>query len=153
MTDVLTTEQRYRCMSRIRGKDTGPEMRVRRIVHGMGFRYRLHSARLPGRPDIVFSRLRKLIFVHGCFWHMHRCHLGRVHPSTNADFWKAKREANRKRDARNRQVLRRAGWDVLIVWECELRSSVKLAQKLSAFISKPFAREYEHPSAACRISV
>lgn len=135
MTDVLTAEQRHRCMSRIRGKDTAPEKCVRRMIHGMGFRYRLHAAGLPGKPDLVLPRLRKVVFVHGCFWHMHRCRLGRVRPATNAGFWKAKREGNRQRDTRTRRALRRAGWQVLTVWECELRDVDRLARKLRAFLA------------------
>ena len=147
MTDVLTAEQRHRCMSRIRGKDTAPEMCVRRMIHGMGFRYRLHAAGLPGKPDLALPRLRKVVFVHGCFWHMHRCRLGRVRPATNAGFWKAKREGNRQRDTRTRQALRRAGWQVLTVWECELRDMDRLAQKLSAFLasSPPVGTQAELP--------
>ncbi len=141
MTDVLTVEQRHRCMSRIRGKDTGPEMCVRHLVHRMGYRYRLHVAGLPGKPDIVLARLRKVIFVHGCFWHMHRCRMGRVRPSTNADFWKAKREGNRKRDARKRQALKRAGWGVLTIWECDLRAPDRVAKKLRTFLDASILRE------------
>lgn len=134
MTDVLTPEQRHRCMSRIRGKGTSPEMCVRRIIHRMGFRYRLHPAELPGKPDLVLSRLRKVVFVHGCFWHMHRCRFGRVKPDTNADFWRKKREGNRQRDARVRRALRKTGWSVLTVWECELRDSSRLHGKLKKFL-------------------
>lgn len=135
MTDVLTAEQRHRCMARIRGKDTDPECNVRSILHRMGFRYRLHVSGLPGKPDIVLPRLRKVVFVHGCFWHMHRCHFGSVKPATNADFWKTKREGNRQRDAKVRRALRKAGWDVLAVWECELRDSDKLRKKMQTFLT------------------
>jgi len=136
MTDVLTAEQRQRCMSRIRGKDTGPEKFVRQMIHRMGFRYRLHSADLPGKPDLVLPRLRKVIFVHGCFWHMHRCRFGRVQPATNADFWKKKRESNRQRDAAVRWALRKEGWRVLTVWECEIRNIEKLQRKVWAFLKE-----------------
>ena len=122
MVDVLTPEQRQRCMSAIKGKDTRPEMVVRRMVHTMGFRYSLHKKQLPGRPDLVFTRLGKIIFVHGCFWHMHNCRYGRVTPKTNADFWKNKREGNRKRDTRIRRQLRTDDWEILVVWECQTRS-------------------------------
>ncbi|MFH1024939.1 MAG: DNA mismatch endonuclease Vsr [Planctomycetota bacterium] len=135
MTDVLTTEQRRRCMARIRRKDTDPERHVRSMIHRMGFRYRLNVTSLPGKPDIVLPRLRKVVLVHGCFWHMHRCKYGRVKPATNAGFWKAKREENRRRDARVRRALRIAGWDVLIVWECELRDGDKLRKRIHAFLS------------------
>jgi len=122
-------------MSRIRGKDTAPEKYVRRMIHGMGFRYRLHAAGLPGKPDLVLPRLRKVVFVHGCFWHMHRCRFGRVKPVTNADFWKRKREGNRRRDATVRRALRKEGWRVLTVWECEMRNVGILQRKLRMFLT------------------
>ncbi len=136
MTDVLTAEQRHRCMSRIRGKDTAPEKCVRRMIHGMGYRYRLHVAGLPGKPDLVLSRLRKVVFIHGCFWHMHRCRFGCVKPETNANFWRNKREGNRQRDAKVRRALRKTGWSVLTVWECELRDENKLQEKLRTFLTE-----------------
>lgn len=122
-------------MSRIRGKDTEPEKCVRQMIYGMGVRYRLHVANLPGRPDIVLRRSRKVIFVHGCFWHMHRCRFGNVKPVTNADFWMKKRERNRRRDAAVRRVLRDEGWRVLTVWECEMRNAEKLKRKLKLFLA------------------
>lgn len=108
-------------MSQIKGKDTKPEMLVRRMVHAMGFRYSLHKKQLPGKPDLVFTKLRKIIFVHGCFWHMHNCRYGRVVPKTNADFWKNKRDGNRARDKRVRKDLQDQGWAILVVWECQTR--------------------------------
>ncbi|MBN2302472.1 MAG: DNA mismatch endonuclease Vsr [Lentisphaerae bacterium] len=136
MSDVLTAEQRHRCMTRIRGKDTDPERQVRSMIHTMGFRYRLHVSGLPGKPDIVLPRLRKVVLVHGCFWHMHRCKFGRVQPATNANFWKVKREGNRRRDATVLRALQNAGWDVLTVWECELRDSDLLSDKIKRFLAK-----------------
>lgn len=136
MSDVLTAEQRHRCMAQIRGKDTDPERRVRSMIHRMGFRYRLHNSDIPGKPDIVLPRLRKIVFVHGCFWHMHRCRFGRVKPETNADFWRNKREGNRQRDAKVRRALRKTGWSVLTVWECELRDDNKLQKKLRTFLTE-----------------
>lgn len=136
MTDVLTAEQRQRCMSRIRCKDTEPEKSVRRMIHRMGYRYRLHVAGLPGKPDLVFTRLRKIVFVHGCFWHMHRCCLGRVKPVTNADFWKKKREGNRQRDAKVHRALRKEGWRVLTIWECEMGNVGKLQRKMRIFLEE-----------------
>lgn len=136
MSDVLTTEQRQRCMAQIRGKDTAPERRVRSMIHRMGFRYRLHGPDLPGKPDIILPRLRKIIFVHGCFWHIHRCRFGLVKPVTNADFWKNKREGNRQRDEKVRRALRKTGWSVLTVWECELQDDNKLQKKLRTFLTK-----------------
>jgi DNA mismatch endonuclease, patch repair protein len=103
--DVLTPEQRRRCMSRIRGKNTTPEKLVRKLIFGMGYRYRLHDKRLPGKPDLTFISRRKVIFVHGCFWHMHDCRYGRVYPKTNEEFWKEKRCRNVERDCENQKSL------------------------------------------------
>lgn len=116
--DNLTPAQRSLTMSRIRAKDTKPELIVRNLVHCLGFRFRLHRRDLPGCPDLVLPRHRKPIFVHGCFWHMHRCCFGKVIPRSNADYWQAKREGNRQRDRKNRVALRRLRWDVFVVWEC-----------------------------------
>ena len=121
MTDVHTPEQRSYNMSRIRGRDTKPELIVRSLVHQMGFRFRLHRKDLSGKPDLVLPRHRKVIFVHGCFWHSHRCRYGRVTPRTNAGFWQNKRLGTVARDRRNRHDLRRDGWQVLTVWECWTR--------------------------------
>lgn len=134
MTDVLTPEQRKYNMSRIRYKDTRPEMIVRSIVHRTGFRYKLHNSSLPGKPDLVLTRHKKIIFVHGCFWHMHKCKYGRVKPRTNAEFWENKRLGNVKRDRKNIQELKKDGWQVLIVWECWTKNLPLLAKKLSAFL-------------------
>jgi len=134
MTDVLTPEQRHRNMSRIRGRNTKPELVVRSIVHRMGFRYRLHHPLLPGKPDMVFPRLSKIILVHGCFWHMHRCGYGRVAPKTNATFWKAKRESNVKRDRRNVCQLRKNGWNILVVWECMTKDTIALEGRIRQFL-------------------
>lgn len=129
--DVLTKAQRSLCMSRIRGKDTKPEMVVRRLVHGLGFRFRLHSRALPSRPDLVLARLATVVLVHGCFWHMHRCRFGRVVPATRTDFWQAKRRGNVARDVRSEQALRRLGWRVIVVWECETRVPERLLARLN----------------------
>ena len=122
MTDVHTREQRSRNMAAIRWRDTKPEVRVRRALHAMGFRFRLHRKDLPGRPDIVLPKFRTAIFVHGCFWHCHRCKYGSVVPATRAEFWAAKRGGNVARDGRNTAALRRLGWRVVVLWECEVRS-------------------------------
>ncbi|NLF29268.1 MAG: DNA mismatch endonuclease Vsr [Planctomycetes bacterium] len=121
MADRLTRRERSLLMSKIRGKDTQPEMKVRRLVHSLGFRYRLHVASLPGSPDLVFASRKKIIFVHGCFWHDHGCSVAGLAPQTNQPFWQAKFSANRKRDQRARRQLRRLGWRVLVVWECQVR--------------------------------
>lgn len=112
-------------MAAIRGKDTKPEMLVRRAIHAAGFRYRLHRRDLPGSPDIVLTRLRTVVFVHGCFWHHHGCAKS-VWPKTRAAFWRAKIEANIARDRRVRVFLRQAGWRVEQIWECELKSGGSL---------------------------
>lgn len=138
MTDVLTVEQRHKCMSRIRGRDTKPEIIARKLIHRLGYRFRLHSPTLPGKPDLTFPRLHKVIFVHGCFWHMHRCRYGRVTPATNADFWSKKRSENRERDRRVLGAIRKAGWSVLVVWECQTKDLDELESRLTAFFrNKP----------------
>ena len=134
MTDVLTPKQRRKCMSNIRSKNTTPELVVRRVVHRMGCRYRLHRKDLPGCPDLVLPKYHKIIFVHGCFWHMHKCRYGKVKPATNAKFWQTKREGNVIRDKRNLRKLRKEGWKVLVVWECQTRNSEKLISKLKKFL-------------------
>jgi DNA mismatch endonuclease (patch repair protein) len=121
-------------MSRIRGKDTNPEMEVRRLVYSLGYRYRLHVRDLPGCPDLVFPGRRKVIFVHGCFWHRHSCRKGRSMPATRRAFWKTKFKENRKRDRRFRRALRTQGWDVLVVWGCHLRDPEKLTGRLISFL-------------------
>lgn len=119
-TDVLTPEQRRLNMSRIRGKDTKPELQVRRVLHGRGFRYRLHVASLPGKPDLVLPRYRAVILIHGCFWHGHDCPLFKW-PKSNTDFWRKKIEGNVKRDVITLTALQNAGWRTMIFWECALR--------------------------------
>ena len=120
--DNLTRAQRSETMRRVRGKDTGPEWVVRRMVHGMGFRYRLHVGVLPGNPDLVFPARSKVIFVHGCFWHGHRCRAGLSRPSSNRRYWMPKLERNKQRDRANRARLRCLGWKVLVLWECQLKA-------------------------------
>jgi DNA mismatch endonuclease (patch repair protein) len=134
LSDVLTPEQRSYNMSRIRGAHTQPELRVRKLLHGLGFRYRLHRKTLPGKPDIVFVRARAVLFVHGCFWHMHRCKYGKPAPATNVSFWAQKRRSNVERDRRNRAALRAEGWRVFEIWECHTRSEEKMRAKLAALI-------------------
>ena len=122
MTDTLDRQARSERMSRIRGKDSKPELVVRRLVHGMGFRYRLHRKDVPGKPDLVFGSRKKVIFVHGCFWHRHNdsaCKLSRL-PKSRLDFWLPKLERNAERDAENSARLKALGWDEMIVWECQV---------------------------------
>lgn len=136
MTDTLSPSERSLRMSLVRSANTGPEMAVRRIVHGMGYRYRLHCQDLPGKPDLVFRPRRSVIFVHGCFWHRHEgCALARL-PKSRVEFWTDKLEANRERDARSVAALKKAGWRVCVVWECELKNKEKLAQRLRRFLDK-----------------
>lgn len=124
MADVLTPEQRSRVMSRIRGSNTKPEVWVRKGLFALGFRYRLHRRDLPGRPDLILPRYNAVIFVNGCFWHGHECHLFRL-PATRTDFWRSKIEMNRTRDTRNVEKLCLLGWRVLVIWECAIRGSTR----------------------------
>lgn len=123
MADKMTPAQRHRCMSSIKGKDTKPEMLVRRYLHGHGFRYSLHSKRLPGKPDLVLRKYHSVIFVNGCFWHAHPgCSCYRK-PSSNIAFWEEKVRRNKERDAADVAALESLGWHVMVVWECELSKS------------------------------
>jgi len=128
--DVHTIEQRSRNMAAISGKNTKPEMRVRSLLHSLGFRFRLHRKGLPGRPDIVLPKYHLAILVHGCFWHCHDCKYGTVVPATRANFWAAKRRGNVERDRRNTLKLQAMGWKVVTVWECHTRSSDDLHMAL-----------------------
>lgn len=135
-TDCVTTPERSLMMSRIRAKDTAPELAVRRLVHAWGLRFRLHRRDLPGCPDIVFPRLRKAILVHGCFWHHHddpTCRNALL-PKTRAEWWRAKLLKNVERDERNLRELQNLGWSVLVLWECEIRSQ-RFTPKLASFLS------------------
>ena len=134
MTDVHTREQRSRNMSAIKCKDTSPEKVVRSLIFKMGFRYRLHRTDLPGKPDIVLLSRKKVVEVHGCFWHMHKCRFGKVTPATRASFWAQKRLGTVARDRRNQRLLRRQGWRVCTIWECMTRDQKKLEAKLRSFL-------------------
>lgn len=134
MTDVLTRAQRSRCMAAIRSKHTKPELAVRVLLRKLHVRYSLHRKTLPGKPDIVLPGERKAIFVHGCFWHMHRCRYGMVVPATNRAFWQKKRHGNVARDHQKLRELRRAGWRVLVVWECWTRTPTRLARRVDDFL-------------------
>ena len=136
MTDALTPEQRSRNMSNIRGKDSRPERTVRSMLHRLGYRFRLHRKDLPGKPDLVFPSRRKVIFVHGCFWHMHECHKGKSTPSTNAAFWEAKRRGTAERDIRTLDALDANGWKAFVVWECALKDPEGLRNQLEAFLAQ-----------------
>lgn len=133
-SDNLTPEQRKHTMAQVHSVDSKPEMQVRRLVHGMGYRYRLHRKDLPGNPDLVFPARHKIIFVHGCFWHGHECRAGKKRPRTNEEYWMSKLERNRVRDASNQAILRQSGWDILVLWECELREREALADRILSFL-------------------
>ena len=133
MVDTLSITERSECMRRIRGKNTKPEMIVRRLVFGMGYRYRLHRRDLPGCPDLVFPRFRKVLFVHGCFWHSHSGCRRATMPKSNEEYWCLKLENNRIRDEANQIALRSSGWEVMVVWECEIKNS-GLAEKIRQFL-------------------
>lgn len=135
--DTLSPDERSERMRRVRGRDTGLEMLVRRMSHSMGFRYRLHRADLPGKPDIVFPSRRKAILVHGCFWHRHldsACPLARL-PKSRLDFWAIKLETNRKRDEGNLARLAELGWTVLVVWECQTKNRDALEARIREFLA------------------
>jgi len=134
MADMMTPAARSALMGKIRGRDTKPEIEVRRLVHALGYRFRLHRRELPGCPDLVFPGRRKVVFVHGCFWHRHEGCRHAVMPATRREFWTRKLEANRMRDRRSLANLRRLGWKVLVVWECETEGREKLASKLLRFL-------------------
>jgi len=134
--DTLTKSDRSERMALIRAKDTKPEKAVRYLAFAMGFRYRLHVRSLPGNPDLVFVSRRKIILVHGCFWHRHpRCVLARL-PKSRLDFWEPKLSENRKRDLKNIAKLKRQGWLVEVIWECETKDPCVLRQKLLTFLGK-----------------
>jgi DNA mismatch endonuclease (patch repair protein) len=134
VTDTVTPARRSQIMARVRGKNTVPEWTVRRLVHRMGYRYRLHVRALPGQPDLVFPRLHRVIFVHGCYWHRHaRCVLARL-PKSRLDFWLPKLKSNRERDQKSARALRRRGYKVLTVWECELADSKTLSRAIKGFL-------------------
>jgi DNA mismatch endonuclease (patch repair protein) len=135
--DRLAPEYRSENMRRIRSKGMKPEMLVRSLVHGLGYRYRLHRSDIPGKPDLVFGSRRKVIFVHGCFWHGHtdpNCVDGRRKPKSNLDYWLPKLERNQERDITNEAELMRLGWSIMVVWECETRDTVRLADRLRLFL-------------------
>lgn len=135
MADVLTKAQRSRNMAAIRSKNTRPERIVRSLLYSLGYRFRLHRADLPGRPDIVLPSRKVAIFVHGCFWHMHRCRYGSVTPKTNAEFWQKKRISNVQRDKQQRRLLR-GEWSVLTIWECETRDVDRLSARIIRFLKR-----------------
>jgi DNA mismatch endonuclease (patch repair protein) len=136
MPDYLSREARSAHMRRIRKVNTTPERIVRKKLYALGFRFRLHRGDLAGTPDIVLSRLQKVIFVHGCFWHQHKdCRLARL-PKTRLDYWLPKLRRNQERDAANRKLLESVGWGVLVVWECDTKDPEALGKRLEAFLQQ-----------------
>jgi DNA mismatch endonuclease (patch repair protein) len=136
VADTISPERRSSNMSKIRSKDMAPELSVRRLLHEMGYRYRLHRKALPGKPDIIFPARRKVIFVHGCFWHQHAdssCKITRV-PKSRLEYWRPKLARNQERDKANIQELRKLGWKVLILWECEIEDVPRLRSALVSFL-------------------
>ena len=136
MTDIFDPGKRSEIMSRIRGRDTRPEMIVRRIAHGLGFRFRLHRKDLPGRPDIVFPRHQAVIVVHGCFWHRHPGCKRASSPKTRVRYWQNKFEDNVVRDKRNETALRDLGWKVMVIWECETKDHEAVAALIESFLRR-----------------
>ena len=135
MVDVYSVRKRSDIMSRIRAHGSKAELAVRRMTYRLGYRYRLHRRDLPGRPDIVFAKHQKVIFVHGCFWHGHYCRSGQNKPKSNEAYWGPKLERTIQRDSENRDKLVQMGWQVLIVWECELRDSEQLSERVKVFLA------------------
>ena len=134
MVDTVTAQVRSRIMAAVKSKNTKPELAVRRLLHGLGYRYRLHRKDLPGRPDLIFPSRRKVVFVNGCFWHGHeQCPKARL-PASNKEYWIAKLKRNKERDKRNFALLKEGGWMSIAVWECELSDPDAVAQKLVAFL-------------------
>ncbi len=136
MTDVFTKSKRSEVMSRIKGRNTKPELAVRSLLHNMGYRFRLHRADLPGKPDIVLARYKTVIFVHGCFWHRHKDCRFAYTPKSRTEFWLNKLESNVIRDVRVKSDLELLGWRVITVWECELRLSEQLAARLDGNLKR-----------------
>ena len=137
MTDVYPPEKRSAVMRRVKGKDTSPELKVRKALTALGVRYRLHRADLPGKPDVVLPGRRLAIFVHGCFWHGHDCARGARVPKQNRDYWLAKVARNRARDARSHESLAALGWRVETMWECDLKDEDGLVARLTALLDQP----------------
>lgn len=133
--DTRTPKQRRRIMQAVKSKNTKPELAVRHLLHGMGYRYRLHRKDLPGKPDIAFTSRRKAIFVHGCFWHGHNCPKGRL-PKSRLEYWRPKVDKNKDRDRTKEEQLLSLGWSVLVIWQCETLNLEALAPRLQDFVGK-----------------
>ena len=134
--DTRTPKKRHEIMSAVRTKNTGPELSARKTLYALGYRYRLHRKGLPGRPDIVFPKLSKVVFIHGCFWHGHKCSKGQL-PKSRLTYWGPKIAANKRRDTRNVASLKRLGWKALVVWQCELKESEDFERRVKVFLGPP----------------
>ncbi|MBY0475380.1 MAG: very short patch repair endonuclease [Nitrosomonas sp.] len=134
MLDTITKEKRSEIMSKVRSKNTSPELAVRKLVFSLGYRYRLHAKNLPGKPDLVFSGRKKVIFVHGCFWHGHDCTRGSA-PATNKEFWLPKLEKNKVRDAETFRLLNSMSWSVLVIWQCQMKDEDDLKTTIINFLN------------------
>ena len=144
MADKLTLEKRSWNMSRIKGRDTAPELAVRKTLHAAGYRFRLHRKDLPGKPDIVLPKYKTVIFVHGCFWHSHGCKDSGT-PKTNTSFWAAKLADNVRRDIKNQALLTQQGWNVQVIWECEIRNATELLSRLNTALLHQDQSAYLNP--------
>ena len=133
---IESRAERSEIMARVKGKDTKPEMEIRRLVFGLGYRFRLHGSSLPGKPDLVFKKKRKVIFIHGCFWHCHSCRAGKNKPKSNTEYWGPKLKRNKLRDHENQKELKKMGWELLVVWECAIRDKNKVKTRVLKFLSK-----------------
>lgn len=133
MIDRVSEETRSYIMSSVGSKNTGPELVVRKLLHGLGYRYRLHKRELPGSPDIVFQKRKKVIFIHGCFWHGHECRYGRL-PKSKSDYWEPKIAKNRERDEMNVRRLEQLGWGALVIWQCQLKDIDAARKRLIQFL-------------------
>lgn len=142
--DTISPSERSALMARIRSKNTKPELAIRSLLHRMGYRFRLHRRDLPGSPDIVLPRHKKIVFVHGCFWHGHDCKLASK-PKSNSSYWSTKIQKNKERDARNISALQAAGWDILELWECEVRKFDGMEERLTVFLEGKMASIHTSP--------
>lgn len=137
MADTISKKKRSEVMAKIRAKNTKPEIAIRSLLHGMGYRFRNHASKLPGKPDVCLAKHRTVIFIHGCFWHNHcRCRDGRL-PKSNLAYWRPKIEGNVARDKKHKRALRYRGWRVLTIWECELKNIERLQNKIDKYLRGP----------------
>jgi len=134
MTDIFSQNKRSDIMSNIGNKDTKPELRIRSLLHQMGYRFRLHRKDLPGKPDIVLPKYKTVIFIHGCYWHRHTCKKGRSTPTSNREFWEEKFSKNIERDKRNLVELKNIGWNIITIWQCELKNMEKIQSRLKSHL-------------------